>query len=225
MAVSSGGFSRQATEKARKVGIEALTFRETDTRDWRIVFGIDHVTLFQPMIDVTNVGIHLSDTLGVDEGTPASFSASSATPMFRNEEGNLVSALRLWDQFARPHLQPGPTVAEQARRPFRVRLNITDDHPLWLVHGGQELPVVAVEIAGEHWVEARESPLVPAREYVEADSRLLRGGVVETAEPVCLSDRAVFVSFVYIPNELASEGATLSVVLRDAGPSAGEPDL
>lgn len=223
VAVSSSGFSHSAVDKARRLRIELLTFRETDTVSWAIGLSTDHLSVVQPVVSMPRVHIHLA---GDTQPSPELLTGLPVSPMatvFRNKTGGSPTLLHLWENNIRSQVHPLPYCVDEPHQCHHVRLEMTEHEPLWLVHNGLEIPIAAIEMWAECWAEeVQQVPFRPAREYAEADEGNVRAGAFETQQPIMIGGREFFAGLVYVPGHESDEGASISLVLRDASTSDGE---
>lgn len=216
VAVSCSGFTCPAVREARNRHIELVTFSEGESHDWSVHFALNHLTILEYMLDLQPPIFHLADMGAASEVMSAA--GASCAAMLRNKDGSAVDPVSLWHLYVRPTLDPDEVTCPQMRHPFHIRLNFGVDNPLWLVVGGQEFVLGALELAGEYWLEAKEIPLLPVRGYVDVSNGALRGSIIETAEPLRIEGREVFAALVYTPDGDETKGPKLSVAVRDAPP-------
>jgi len=221
-AVSAVGFSEGAKKKAAEHNIELLCLAETDTLDWRIQFGIRHTNVVNYSIEYRHVGVFLQSELA-EIPQPAIAGMTWKDEVFELEGGERRSV----DQLLRANWETprglADAAAESGIAPFRVRLHVTDDLPIWLVVDGERYLVEGLDIEGAyHVVSAEQVPFATPREYVEVESGLVRAGIMEASRVAVINGREMRIGFHYLPpDEDSGLPSRLQVSLR---PIEGQAD-
>jgi hypothetical protein len=214
VAVSSSRFSAKALKKAQRAGIETLTFAGGDDVEWPVVLGTREVVIRRPYVEFTRVECRLAEG---SVSPPAGWEFPRHAPfydvrVYRDRHGSDLSLMDLWQRYVAPCLEPSGEPPGDVKP---VVLGVTEEAPIWLVHGDAEARIERFDLIVRYWQEEQRLPLAQARSYTEARTGELRAGIVETTEPLDLGQGLAYVGLVVEPpRDAESHGPTVYVYTR-----------
>jgi hypothetical protein len=223
VAVSASGFSASALRKAANHGIEAYALDETDTSNWRTVFGVSHLTYLVSAVDHKNLAVYLD---GLEEGTPSAdgLSLDPQEQIFAFDDGTRVSAHQIWSWNVKPRLEAQHgTMAPVPPRPVRAAVHVAKELPLFLVAGTDRYLVRSMVMDAVWEIREVRARFAPAQEYRDEVTGSIIAGVVRTVDSIDLHGRPTVVELRYVPLEDDPRGvAELSVRLIPVADQASE---
>jgi len=213
VAVSASGFSEGALAAARNAGIDAMTLSETDTGNWRIQWGVDHMAFYVCHGGVVEVGVHYPPGTEGPELGNAELRHDSA--LFVTKENDGLSVRDLWSRYISGALFADPAHAPRVPTRRQVVLRITEDYPLCLTWESHRYPVSHLAVLVEYWVEPTEVALLPAHEYRDVETGEVKWGIREAAEPVVVDGKPVYLRWHYEPLDECPDGvAKMYITMR-----------